>query len=219
MHRSNVGLATLLIILTILPSSMSIPFQSDSQPLTQEAKAQNVRNIETNINPDVQAELEFDAKFIFDQKNSCRGGTDCLNEGTITLNLAALDQSKIDSESIQKIAQLNKCRGDDTQCSNSGAPEFLRSVEISITASGQSDVEADAHQLVTGENKCSGSANCNNGIGAMFAAFSGDSSLVGGVKQEIHAENRCNDSAICTNSGSALFNPLTSDQAELVADA
>ena len=69
MYRSNVGLATLLIILTILPSSMSIPFQSESQPLIQEAKALNVRNIETNINP---PDLEFDAKFIFDQKDRCR---------------------------------------------------------------------------------------------------------------------------------------------------
>ena len=103
-------------------------------------------------------------------------GTDCLNEGTIALNLAALDQSKIDSDSIQKVAQQNKCRGDDTHCSNSGAPEFLKSVEISITALDQSDVEADAYQLVTGENKCSGAANCNNGIGAMFLAFSSDSS-------------------------------------------
>jgi hypothetical protein len=222
MSRSNVGLATILIILTILPSSMSIPFQWDSQPLMQDAKAQNVRNMETNINP---LDLEFDAKFFFDQKNRCGIGTDCLNEGTIALTLAALDQGKINSDSIQKVAQQNKCRGADTPCKNSGPPEFLKSVEISITALGHSDVEADAYQLVTGENRCSGAANCNNGIGAVYSAFSDDSSLDGEAKQQIYAENRCNDSAICTNSGSALFNPVamfnpvTYDQAELVADA
>lgn len=40
MHRINFGLATLLVILTLLPSSMSIPFQTG--PLIQEAAAQNI---------------------------------------------------------------------------------------------------------------------------------------------------------------------------------
>ena len=190
MFTSNVGVtAPLLIILILLPSSTSIPFQLDSQPLIQQAKAQ-VQDIiirqndctgvtTTCVNlplvsplppPTInQGDIEFDAKRVLDQLNRCRDGADCSNQGDETLSLEALAQSKIDSDSIQKIAQQNKCRGDDTQCSNSRTPEFP--VEISITALGQSDVETDARQLVTGENKCNGSANCNNGIGAMFTAF------------------------------------------------
>lgn len=211
MYRINFGLAMLLVILILLPSSMSIPFQPDSQPLIQQAKAQNIRDIETDITQDPQADLEYYAKFLFDQKNRCKDSVDCLNEGTIALNLAALGRSSVESDSIQKIAQQNKCRGDDTLCSNFKDPEFLKSLEISITALGQSDIEADAYQLITGDNKCNGSANCKNGIGAMFTAFGSDGSLDGDVKQKVHAENRCNDGAICTNFGSAGFNLVATD--------
>ena len=154
MYRSNVGVAApLLIILILLPSSTSIPFQLDSQPLIQQVKAQDTvirQNDCTGVTttcvnlplvsplppPTInQGDIEFDAKRVLDQLNRCRDGADCSNQGDETLSLEALAQSKIDSDSIQKIAQQNKCRGDDTQCSNSGAPEFPRSVEISITAS------------------------------------------------------------------------------------
>ena len=228
MYRTNFRLIVSLIILALLTSSVSIPYQLGfrQQPLIQEASAAQDTVIRQNdctgvtttcvndplvlqpptINQGPQAEIEFDAKRVVDQLNICRDGADCSNEGDETLSLVALDQSSIVSDTVEKIGQVNRCIGITTQCSNTGVDA------ISISASDQAQVEADASQLVYQANKCKDTASCtNNGNNLLTITASGSSSVDSGSKQDLQQSN------VCATAGTFCQNPTASNTITLTA--
>ena len=175
---------------------------------------------------DPQAEIEVDAKRVVDQLNRCRGGAVCSNQGVETLSFTAIGQSILDSDSVQKLKEKNKCEG--VSCTNLGTNDLRISATGPGLGPGSSSVDSDIEQNSQKNNDCeiagTQSGPCTNSgtnsisLTASTSSVQDQTSIENDAYQKIKQDNKCEGVFSCDNFGRNDLTLTASDSDSVDSD-